>query len=73
MQTVHSRFALTTEDAKNERDAAEHQVHDYWEEMNVYRERREARLQERKKHVHKLQLKEEALKRLMAEEEEANK
>ena len=30
-------------------------------------------MQERKRHVHKLQLKEEALKRLMAQEEEINR
>lgn len=71
----HDMHALLVrlQDAKNERDASEHQVHDYWEEMTVYRERREARLQERKRLVHKLQLKEEALKRLMAEEEEVNR
>ena len=71
----HDLHALLVrlQDAKNERDAAEHQVHDYWEEMNVYRERREARLDERKRIVHKLQLKQEALKRLLAEEEEVNR
>jgi hypothetical protein len=49
------------------------QVNEYLDQMSIYRERREARLGERKRLVHKLQLKEEAMRRLVAEEEEANR
>jgi len=58
------------QEAKNERDAAERQVSDYYEQMQLYRERREERLAERRRKVQKMQLKDEALKKLIAEEEE---
>lgn len=43
---------------------------DYYEQMQLYRERREERLAERRRKVQKMQLKDEALKKLIAEEEE---
>eukprot|EP00960_Hanusia_phi_P035672 751856-Hanusia_phi.AAC.8 len=58
------------QEAKSERDAAERQVSDYYEHMQLYRERREERLTERRRKVQKMQLKDEALKKLIAEEEE---
>lgn len=71
----HDLHALLVrlQDAKNERDAAENQVREYFQEMELYRERREHRLGERRRLVHKMQLKEEALRRMMAEEEEVSR
>jgi len=69
---VHDLDALKVrlQDAKNERDAAEQQVRDYVEEMTLYQDRRETRLDDRRRLVQRLQRKEEALKRMMAVEEE---
>jgi len=66
LQMLMTRY----QDAKNDRDAAEKQVSDYWDEMDMYRNRRDGRLQERKRQVGKMQAREEAMRRLQAEDEE---
>jgi len=60
-------------EAKNERDAAEKNLSDYWEEMDMYRCRRDTRLGERRHQVEKMEARNEAMRRLAAKEEELNK
>jgi len=60
-------------EAKNERDAAEKNLSDYWEEMDMYRCRRDTRLDERRHQVEKMEARNEAMRRLAAKEEELNK
>jgi hypothetical protein len=69
LQMLMTRY----QDAKNERDAAEKQVSDFWEEMDMYRNRRDMRLGERSRTVEKMQAREEAMRKLQAEEEELNR
>ena len=66
LQMLMTRY----QDAKNDRDAAEKQVSDYWEEMDMYRNRRDSRLNERNRQVEKMKAREEAMRRLQAEDEE---
>ena len=70
----HDLGALATrlQAARNEQAAAEKRVLDYLAEIDLYRERRDIRLNQRKREVHRLQLKDAALRRLIAEEEELN-
>ena len=71
----HDLQMLTTryQDAKNERDAAEKRVSDYWEEMDMYRNRRDTRLGERSHQVQQMQARDAAMRKLQAEEEELNR
>ena len=70
----HDLGALVTrlQAAKNERAEAEKRVLEYLDEIDLYRERRDNRLNQRKREVHRLQLKDAALRRLIAEEEALN-
>mmetsp|Transcript_47860 Transcript_47860/g.109119 ORF Transcript_47860/g.109119 Transcript_47860/m.109119 type:complete len:735 (+) Transcript_47860:54-2258(+) len=61
------------QESKNEKVEAESVVRDYREEMGLYYERREARMNERRREVQRIQLKDEAMKRLLSEEEEVNR
>jgi len=61
------------QEARNEKAEAEATVRDYREEMGLYYERRETRMNERRREVQRIQLKDEAMRRVLAEEEEANR
>jgi len=65
-------LTLRYQDAKNDRDAAEKRVSDYWEEMDMYRNRRDTRLNERGSQVEKMQSRDAAMRRLQEEEEKLN-
>ena len=67
----HDLFMLTQryQEAQNEANAAQKQLNDYCEEMNLYVTRRDARLGERNRQVEKMQSREAAMRRLQAEEE----
>ena len=66
-------LTIRYQDAKNERDAAEKRVSDYWEEMDMYRNRRDTRLGERSDQVQQMQARDAAMRKLQAEEEELNR
>ena len=58
-------------EAKNEEMASEKQLNDYWDEMDVYRSRRDLRLNDRKSQVEKMKQREAAMQKIQKIEEEA--